>query len=265
MFWRLPCPWSNRRRPRFRVAHRRRRGRRCRRRRHRCEPAWRRRSRCGRDPWSGRRGRRRGLRWRTRRRSAEKGEAGVAGGERALVGQSRAADAALPTGAAVIGGEDLGAAVELVADDDAVLRIPESDGVEEAFGVRVGELKRPVLAGVAGLVDAGFVAGPGAHQIDRARVDGADAAEIQRFGARDFGGAPRNAAIGGHEPGAAAAAGPYGPRVDRADAAQRGAGVAGLWRPGLRPGESWRKQRGQQLHVFTMVGDCACHIPSRDR
>ena len=46
-----------------------------------------------------------------------------------------------------------------VADDDAVLGIPEGHRVEESFGIGVGELKLPVLSGVGGVVDAGMVAG----------------------------------------------------------------------------------------------------------
>src|ERR1039458_67204 len=187
---------------------------------------------------------------------AEQGERSVAGGERALVGQGGRRGSPLPGGAAVIGGEDLGAAVEWIARDNAVWRIPESDGVEEAFGIGVGEQERPVLAGVAGFIDAGFVAGAGTHQVDGARVDGADAAKIEVFGAGDFGSAPSHSAIGSREQRAAAAAGPYGAGVDRADTAQRGARITGLWRPGLRQEGSGETERERQLHVFTMVSDC---------
>ena len=69
---------------------------------------------------------------------AKEGEAGIAGGEGSFVGQRPGRIAALPSGAGVIGSEDFGAAVQLVPDYDAALRIPESDGVEKTFGVRVG-------------------------------------------------------------------------------------------------------------------------------
>src|ERR1035441_10661681 len=181
---------------------------------------------------------------------------GRAGGRAARGGRGGRRGSPVPGGAAVIGGEDLGAAVEWIARDNAVWRIPESDGVEEAFGIGVGEQERPVLAGVAGFIDAGFVAGAGTHQVDGARVDGADAAKIEGFGAGDFGGAPSPPAMGSREQGAAAAAGPYGAGVDRADTAQRGARITGLWRPGLRQEGSGETQRERQFHVFTMVSDC---------
>ena len=90
---------------------------------------------------------------------AEQGEAGIAGGEGAFVGQSGGRIAAFPVDAAIVGGANFGAAIQLVADDDAVVGVPEGDGVEETFGIGVRELERPVLAGVGGLVDARFVAG----------------------------------------------------------------------------------------------------------
>jgi hypothetical protein len=100
-----------------------------------------------------------------------------------------------------------------------MFRIPESDRVEEAFGILVGELQRPVLTGVAGLIDARPVTGTGAHHIDGTRVDGLDAAEIQRFRACYLGGMPGGAAIGSYEPCADAPARPSGSRVHRTDTA----------------------------------------------
>jgi len=64
-----------------------------------------------------------------------------------------------------------------------------------ATGIGVSVEERPVGAGVGGFVDAGFVAGAGAHQENGPRVDGADAAEIEGFGAGDRGGGPGDAAI----------------------------------------------------------------------
>ena len=118
---------------------------------------------------------------------SEQGEAAIAGGEGSLVGQARLAELrrcqVAPPSSVV---KYFGAAFQRIAHHDAVLRIPEGDGVEEALWDRVGELQRPVLAGVAGFIDARFVAGAGTHQIDGMRVDGLDAAEIQGFCAGDL-------------------------------------------------------------------------------
>jgi hypothetical protein len=50
-----------------------------------------------------------------------------------------------------------------IAEDYAVGRIPENHGVEEGFGIWVGELELPMAAAVGGVVDAGLVAGAGGH------------------------------------------------------------------------------------------------------
>ena len=81
--------------------------------------------------------------------------------------------------------------------NDAVLRIPEGDGIEEALGIGISDEELPVLAGVGGFVDAGLIAGAGAHEVGGAGVDGVDAAEIQGFGSWDLGGAPGGAAVDG--------------------------------------------------------------------
>ena len=41
--------------------------------------------------------------------------------------------------------------------------VPEDHGVEEAFGIGVGELELPGFAGVGGVVDAGLIGGTGGH------------------------------------------------------------------------------------------------------
>ena len=65
-----------------------------------------------------------------------------------------------------------------IAEDYAVGWVPENHGVEEAFGVWVGELKSPVLAGVGGVVDAGLVAGTGGHEESFGGGEGHYGAEI---------------------------------------------------------------------------------------
>ena len=88
----------------------------------------------------------------------------------------------LSPGSAVIGQEqfefELAAFVGYgITEDYAVSWVPENHGVEEAFGIAVGELELPVLAGICSVVDAGLVAGTGGHEerfIGRERYYGSE-------------------------------------------------------------------------------------------
>jgi hypothetical protein len=95
-----------------------------------------------------------------------------------------------------------------IAEDDAVSWIPESDGVEEGFGVGVGELELPVLAGVGGVVDAGLVAGTGGHKESFIGGESYDTSEIEAGGVGDLGGDPVASRIDRAKVGAASARGP---------------------------------------------------------
>ena len=72
-----------------------------------------------------------------------------------------------------------------IAVDDAVRGIPERHGVEEGFGIRGGELKRPVLACVGGVIDARLVACSGGHEEGVLGGKCDDAAKVERIGAGD--------------------------------------------------------------------------------
>src|SRR5262249_32837121 len=96
----------------------------------------------------------------------------------------------------------------------------------------------------------------GTHQIDGTRVDGADTAEIQGFGAGDLSGMPSDAVVSSREPGAAAAAGKHRPGIHGAYTAQRSARVADLRHPGLRADGGCEEQGKHRPHGFTMVVDC---------
>ena len=124
-----------------------------------------------------------------------------------------------------------------VAENDAVFRIPEDHGVEEAFGIFVGELQLPVLAGVGGVVDARLLAGAGGHEESFVGGEGDDGAEVERCGVGDLRGSPGASGIGGAEIGSVGAAGPGDFAGDRAHAAQAFGGVRELdSRAGLREG-----------------------------
>src|SRR5580704_18679095 len=86
--------------------------------------------------------------------------------------------------------------------------VPEDHGIEETFGIVIGELELPVLAGVGGVVDAGLVAGTGGHEEGFVGGEGYYGAEVQSGGVRDLGGYPGAAGVGGAEAGAGRAGAP---------------------------------------------------------
>ena len=136
-----------------------------------------------------------------------------------------------------------------VAEDDAVLAVPECHRVEESLGIRVGELKLPVLSGVGGVVDAGLVAGSGRHQERFVGRESDDAAKVERGGVRDLGERPGAASVGGAEISAVRAAGPRNLAGDGADAAQAFGGMGELdARAGLRQCGGGEQQREQGAH-----------------
>jgi len=135
-----------------------------------------------------------------------------------------------------------------IAEDDAVRGIPEGDGIEEGFGIGVGELELPVLAGVGGVVDAGLVAGAGGHEESFVGGEGDDAAEIESGGVGDLGGRPGAAGVGGAEVGAVGAGGPRDLLRDGADAPEIFRGVGGLsLAGGLGEGGGGEKKSEEKL------------------
>jgi hypothetical protein len=84
-----------------------------------------------------------------------------------------------------------------IAENDAVGGIPENHRIEKSFGIGVGELQLPVLAGIDRVVDAGLIAGTGGHEKSFVRGEGNDGAEVEGFGARDLSGNPGAAGVRG--------------------------------------------------------------------
>jgi hypothetical protein len=96
------------------------------------------------------------------------GDASSAGGECALAFDSRRKRIGrLPSLATIFSGDQFKVELAGVVSDgishcDAVILIPECHAIEKTFGILVGKLERPALAGVGGFVDAGLIAGSGA-------------------------------------------------------------------------------------------------------
>jgi hypothetical protein len=131
--------------------------------------------------------------------------------------------------------------------------IPESDRVEESFGIRAGELELPVLARVGGVVDAGLVTGPGGQEEGFVSGEGDDAAEIQSRSVRDLGRDPGSSGVGGANVGAVGAGSPGELLRDSADAAKIFRGVRGLSLAGnLGEGSRGDEKNEQRSHA----GDC---------
>jgi hypothetical protein len=131
-----------------------------------------------------------------------------------------------------------------IAEDYAVGWVPENHGVEEAFGIFVGELELPVLASVGSVVDAGLVAGTGGHEESFDGGEGNNGAEIEGGGVWDLGGSPGAACVGGAEVGAVSAGGPCDIVRDGAYSAKIFGGVGGMGLRG-RLGESGGGQEKQ--------------------
>src|SRR5262249_31173008 len=127
-------------------------------------------------------------------------EAGAAGGEGSLARQGRRQSLCrerLPAGAAVRGDNQLELPLYGVAEGDAVLLVPEGDGVEEGRGVGTLELHHPGPAAVGRLVDAGGVAGAGAEQVGGGLPERLDVAEVELLRAGHGPDRPGFAAVGG--------------------------------------------------------------------
>jgi len=138
-------------------------------------------------------------------------DTGAAGGKRAFSVDGRGTAGVGkhgPVGAAVFGGEQFEAAVDGIAQSEAMVAIPERHAVEESFGLRVGELEGPALAGVRGFVDARLIAGAGAEHVSLVGAEGLDIAEIKFLRARHLRGRPMQAGVSGSEVRSMSAAGP---------------------------------------------------------
>ena len=136
----------------------------------------------------------------------ERGDASSAGSERAFAGYrcwKMRRRQRIPV-RAVIGGNQFKFQLALrignwVADGDAVSGVPESHAIEEAFGIGIRELQRPVLAGIGSFVDAGSVCGAGGEKIGDIGIEGLDIAEIEGVRAGNLRCGPRVPAVHGAE------------------------------------------------------------------
>ncbi len=109
----------------------------------------------------------------------------AAGGEGAFVLERRREPRgrdARPRGAAVYRAQDHELSFDRIAEGDAAARIPERHRVEECFRIGIGELQRPRLAGVGGLVDSRALSGADAQHVGDVRADRIDIAEIKLLG-----------------------------------------------------------------------------------
>src|ERR1700730_2204700 len=90
---------------------------------------------------------------------AVRDEAGAAGGEGALVRQSRRQvfrRKPFPIRSAVISDDQLKLPLYGVAESHAVLVVPEGDGIKKGFVVEVLELEDPCLAAIRSFVNSGI-------------------------------------------------------------------------------------------------------------
>jgi hypothetical protein len=184
------------------------------------------------------------------------GEAGVAGGESAFAfggGRELSGWDGGP-GLAVAGEQQFEFCFarfigDGIAEDYAVGGVPEHHGVEEAFGIGVGELELPMLAAVGGVVDAGLVAGTGGHEEGLVGGESDYGAEVESGGVGDLGGDPGASGVGGAEVGAAGPGGPSDVSRDGAHAAEIFCGVGALGlASGLGQGSAGDEQDQQGAH-----------------
>ena len=105
----------------------------------------------------------------------------------------------------------------------------------------IGELKRPGLATVVGLVDARLLARSGSEQVSFVSAECLDVTEIQRFCSRHRGGYPGHSVVQRAQVDTVCAARPDDAGRSRAEATQVGRGIAVLNGERLRQGERGKR------------------------
>src|SRR5437868_337709 len=95
--------------------------------------------------------------------SAARGYAGSARGESSFSFYCSGAFEGAPA-CAVAGDENCEPAIDGIADDDAVLGVPEAHAIEKALGVGIGVKERPADSAVDGFINARERAGAGAQE-----------------------------------------------------------------------------------------------------
>src|SRR5207248_1853660 len=128
---------------------------------------------------------------------------------------------------AVVGDEQLEPALDRVPEGDAVLVVPERDGVEEAVGLSILELEDPRLPTVRRLIDPGLLAGAGAQQVGGGLPERLDVAEVEFLRTGDRPDRPSPTAVGSPPIRPSRAADPRDGRADGAQAAEVRGGAGG--------------------------------------
>src|ERR1022692_1541660 len=113
-----------------------------------------------------------------------------------------------PVGAAVGSDDQLKQPFDRVAESNAVLLVPEGDGIKKGRRFGAFELQSPRLAAVDCFVNAGRVARADAEQIGSSLSKCLDSAEVEFFRAWNCSDRPCFAAVGGSRVGALCAADP---------------------------------------------------------
>ncbi|PIL38279.1 hypothetical protein CR103_18915 [Massilia psychrophila] len=137
------------------------------------------------------------------------------------------------------------APLDRIAEDDAVITVPERHRVPEAFGESVRRQQAPGNAAVVGAVDARRRAGTCTHHQSGLGVDAVDVAKVERVGAGHLDCLPVDA-VDRAQHGALRAAGPGYRFADDRQAAQLSGHAAVFKPPGLLgKGGARRKNKRQ--------------------
>ena len=108
----------------------------------------------------------------------------------------------------VVSSKELELSFDGVAEENAVLVVPERHAVVEAGRSFILQLECPMSAGVVRFVDARCGTRTRGQQVGLVFVEGFDVAEVKRFGAGDDSRSPSLSAIDGAKESALRAAGP---------------------------------------------------------
>jgi hypothetical protein len=123
------------------------------------------------------------------------------------------------------------ATINWVAEGEAVLCVPERQGIEKGLRLVILELQRPAAAAVRRFVNARCRPVPDAEQPSDPTIQRFDITKVELLGAGHQAGLPRLTAIGGSGKGAFRSASPGSLLIHGAQAAKVGRGVALLSLP----------------------------------
>src|SRR5438045_6063469 len=115
--------------------------------------------------------------------SAIHGDIGATGGEGAFVNQGHRQfvwSQARPLSPAIRGSQNIELAIDRIADQDAMIGVPETHRVQKSFWIVVAKLQRPTRSAIDGLVNARGSSVANAQNISGLLIDRIDIPEIQR-------------------------------------------------------------------------------------